>query len=144
MKKGNQTMHPCLSCGACCAFFRVSFWAHEMHGTNHPWRVPTELVENPQGVLVSLKGTTRKNRPACYALTGKIGEKASCKIYENRPSPCRDFTASYENGYKNPRCDEARAAHGLRPLNKSDYPERDIPSNQDPYLEGPSLSPSDA
>ena len=28
-----------------------------------------------------------------------------------RPTPCREFTASYEGGVANPACDDARARH---------------------------------
>ncbi len=45
-----------------------------------------------------------------------MGEEVACKIYESRPTPCRDFTASFENGEANPRCDQARARYGLPPL----------------------------
>ncbi len=45
-----------------------------------------------------------------------MGEAVACKIYESRPTPCRDFTASFENGEPNPRCDQARARYGLPPL----------------------------
>ena len=41
----------------------------------------------------------------------------SCGIYNSRPSPCRAFRYSYEDGGpREPRCDEARASIGLRPL----------------------------
>ncbi len=70
-----------------------------------------------------MKGTERKHRPRCVALSGEIGISVSCAIYENRPTPCRRFTASYENGVREPRCDEARLRHGLKPLTKSDFKE---------------------
>jgi Fe-S-cluster containining protein len=69
-----------------------------------------------------MKGTNSKHNGRCIALTGEVGKKVACGIYEWRPSPCRNFMASYENGYHNPRCDEARAKYGLRPLVKSDFP----------------------
>lgn len=70
-----------------------------------------------------MKGTEVKHQIKCSGLTGRIGHNAHCTIYHNRPTPCRNFMASYENGKHNPRCDEARAAHGLKPLRRSDYPE---------------------
>ena len=35
--------HPCLSCGACCASFRVDFSVHESE--EHGGRVPRGLIE---------------------------------------------------------------------------------------------------
>ncbi len=68
-----------------------------------------------------MKGTEVKHQNKCAALGGRIGKNAHCTIYENRPTPCRNFRASYEDGSHNPRCDEARKAHGLAPLRRDDY-----------------------
>ncbi len=68
-----------------------------------------------------MKGTERGLKVRCEQLNGKIGESVNCKIYDRRPSPCRSFEASYEHGVHNPRCDEARAKHGLRPLRLNDW-----------------------
>lgn len=58
-----------------------------------------------------------EGRPRCIALRGAIGSFVSCGIYEHRPSPCRAFRYSYENGGpREERCDQARAAIGLAPL----------------------------
>jgi uncharacterized protein len=40
----------------------------------------------------------------------------TCGIYALRPSPCREFEASWIDGVPSERCDQARAAHGLPPL----------------------------
>ncbi len=68
-----------------------------------------------------MKGTDVKHSPKCVALKGRIGHFVNCEIYENRPSPCHRFKASYEDGKPHPRCDEAREKHGLRPLCKQDW-----------------------
>lgn len=68
-----------------------------------------------------MKGTDTLQDPRCTALSGTLGKDALCSIYENRPSACRKFEASYEYGEKKPRCDEARAIHGLPPLTLQDY-----------------------
>ncbi|SLM63139.1 Ferredoxin [Dickeya aquatica] len=39
-----------------------------------------------------------------------------CRIYASRPSPCREFSPSGENGQRNEACDRARAAYGLPAL----------------------------
>lgn len=128
--------HPCLSCGACCAYFRVSFRTEETL-KGGPWQVPLPLVEEGSHSWSSMKGTTHKHRPACVALTGTIGKDAHCTIYEKRPSPCRNFMASYEDGIHHPRCDEARRRHGLKPLGREAYgPDHHWPSpNPNPKLQ---------
>jgi hypothetical protein len=41
---------------------------------------------------------------------------------------CRDIVPSWENGEHNPRCDEARLAHGLTPLTPADWEEAPAPA----------------
>lgn len=108
-----RASHPCLSCGACCAYFRVSFY----------WRepVPDSITEDQDSFRRVMKGTNNKHSRRCVSLEGKIGDRVSCDSYDLRPTPCRDFAASYENGEKNIRCDQARAAHGLNPLRRADW-----------------------
>ncbi|WP_413288278.1 YkgJ family cysteine cluster protein [Bdellovibrio sp. HCB337] len=115
------TQHPCLSCGACCAYFRVAFYWREAE-PDGIWKVPVKLTVDLDSTYRCMKGTEVKHQNKCVALTGRIGKDAHCSIYQNRPTPCRNFMASYEDGTHNPRCDEARNRHGLRPLCKSDYP----------------------
>lgn len=105
--------HPCLACGACCAYFRVAFY----------WRedVPDSLAEDLDSFRKVMKGTNMKHSRRCVSLEGRVGESVVCSSYARRPTPCRDFQASYENGEKNLRCDQARAAHGLLPLRRSDW-----------------------
>jgi Fe-S-cluster containining protein len=126
--------HPCLKCGACCASFRVSFHSKEvLHGGL--WKVPLAMTENGGNSWLSMKGTDRKHRPACAALEGVIGKSVSCQIYLQRPSPCRNFLASFEDGRHRPRCDEARKKHGLRPLGREAF-KRDEKSPVSSVLSG--------
>ncbi|MFN7454785.1 MAG: YkgJ family cysteine cluster protein [Pseudobdellovibrionaceae bacterium] len=113
-------LHPCQTCGACCAYFRVSFSSQELvpRGVT-----PREAVVHPDQNQVTLKGTEVRHSIGCKQLQGKVGHFVACGIYEKRPSPCRVFEASYEYGHKNTRCDEARARHGLRALTKQDWKE---------------------
>ena len=105
--------HPCLTCGACCATFRVSFyWAEP---------VPAELTEPLNAFRAHMKHAPDPERPRCVALQGEIGRQVACSIYGERPTPCRDFEASYEKGEPNPRCDRARERHGLQPLTPRDW-----------------------
>jgi len=107
-------MHPCLTCGACCAYFRVAFhWMEAdaaLGGTT-----PAELTERLDAHRLVMRGT-QAYTPRCIALAGRVGESASCSIYAQRPSPCRDLKPAWEDGEPSPQCDRARIAHGLAPL----------------------------
>lgn len=113
-------LHPCVACGACCAFFRVEFYWRETE-PGFSIDVPLQLTEDLGGFKKCMKGTNKKRGNQCIALRGRIGTKAVCSVYAHRPSPCRAFTASFSDGKHHPRCDEARAAHGLRPLKPDDW-----------------------
>lgn len=103
--------NPCVSCGACCAFYLVSF--------------PNQEADNVSGGVVSFEMTGRTNNsrrfmkgtetthPRCTALDGFIGTHVECRIYANRPSTCRNFCRSWEKGVGNFLCDRARAVYGL-------------------------------
>jgi len=112
--------NPCLKCGACCAFFRVSFYWGETD-LDPEGSVPHEFTEKLTGFRQCMKGTNQK-KPYCAALEGKIGESVRCAIYANRPSPCREFGVVMENGAVRlnaenlKRCNRARATWGLAPL----------------------------
>lgn len=113
-------MHPCLTCGACCAAFRVSFyWAESRAGGG---TVPDELVDQVSPFLGAMAGTNQAT-PRCAALEGTVGEAVRCGIYADRPSPCHEVKASWEDGTPDDRCDRARARHGLAPLRPVDWVE---------------------
>lgn len=77
--------------------------------------MPDDSVVPINSTFVAMIGTDRK--PArCTALLGSVGERVRCTMYENRSSSCQDFQASWEHGVHNQRCDDARIAHGLKPL----------------------------
>lgn len=110
----NETLHPCLTCGACCAYFRASFyWAegNDVEGGT----VPVELTDKLNDFMRVMKGTNSPT-PRCIALQGTIGERIWCSVYEQRSSVCREFPVAWENGEPHDRCDKARAAWGLPPL----------------------------
>ena len=79
-------LHPCLTCGACCASFRVDFSVFE-------------LDENgggvPSGLAVEVNDSTCRMRGTDY---------------EWRPNPCRELEPGIAG------CDRERARHGLPPL----------------------------
>src|SRR5690606_32277045 len=106
--------NPCVACGACCAYFRVSFYWSEAAPTAGG-STPSELTIRLSPHRALMRGTELRI-PRCAALQGTIGEQVHCTIYASRPSPCREFQASWAHGVRNERCDRARAAHGLPPL----------------------------
>ncbi|KID05308.1 ferredoxin [Hafnia alvei] len=105
--------NPCISCGACCGYFRVSFYWAEADDAGD--LVPASLTEQVNPYMRCMQGTNTK-KPRCVNLRGEIGQKVMCSLYENRPSPCREFSQSWEFGEPNEACDRARAAYGLAPL----------------------------
>lgn len=99
---------PCLTCGACCATYRVSFYWGET--TDAPEGiVPAELTGPRSPLMRCMQGTDQKN-PRCVALQGEIGHAVSCLIYPQRPSPCREVEVGSD------QCVRARARHGLPEL----------------------------
>jgi Fe-S-cluster containining protein len=104
----------CQSCGACCSTFRISFYWGETTATKEGV-VPLELTEQMNPFRSCMKGSSQ-SKPRCIALTGNIGQSVKCSIYENRPSPCREYNVFDAQGELNPRCNQARAKHGLDPL----------------------------
>jgi len=103
-------MSNCTDCGACCASFRVDFAVEELD--EHGGCVPSGLADEIHHSLCRMRGTD--HAPArCAALTGRIGEKVACGIYEWRPSPCREFAEGSD------ACDRARVRHGLPSMHAS-------------------------
>jgi len=95
--------NPCLSCGACCMSFRVSFyWAEGL-------ALPEALTERVTPHIACMAGTNGA-APRCAALgQGEAGPMA-CGVYDARPSPCREVQVGDD------KCTRARARHGLAPL----------------------------
>ena len=51
----------------------------------------------------------------CISLRGELGKPGiHCAIYENRPTPCREFDIWLPDGTPNPDCQRLRAALGRR------------------------------
>jgi Fe-S-cluster containining protein len=109
----------CLSCGACCAAFRVDFHAVDL-ATEHVEHadgvgVPRELTVPLTATLHRMLGTDAAP-PRCVALAGEVGQAVRCTIYQQRPGPCRDFAPYAPLGIGDDACDRARRRHGLKPL----------------------------
>ena len=117
--------HPCLSCGACCAAFRVAFhWSEADPGLGGG--VPVELTEVLDPHRLVMRGTQAR-APHCIALEGAVGGPTRCRIYLQRPSPCRELLPAWENGEPSPQCDRARARHDLPPLTPAHWCRVDPP-----------------
>ena len=122
--------HPCLTCGACCAQFRVAFHWMESDAIT-PGGVPAALTETLDAHRLCMRGT---HAPPirCVALDAEIGVHSRCTIHPSRPSVCRDVDASWEYGAVSAQCDKARIAHGLPVLVPDDWRWRDDESNASP------------
>ena len=105
--------NPCTSCGACCASFRVDFAVEEL--LSEGGQVPDGLTVRLTPSLARMRGTDHA-QPRCAALSGRVGERAGCGIYEWRPSPCREFGLRAPLGLGDEACNRARQRHGLPPL----------------------------
>jgi Fe-S-cluster containining protein len=109
--------NPCLSCGACCNHFRISFYQGEL-STNLGGVVPADLAMPLTSFLACMKGTDAGGR--CIALQGTPGQPGiGCAIYANRPSPCRQYPVWLDDGSPNPDCNRLRARIGLPPLGRN-------------------------
>jgi uncharacterized protein len=104
----------CMSCCACCAAFRVSsYWAEGDDAVAGGVPVNLTIKVNPLRRAMRYTGISH---PRYIALNGRPGRRVHCRIYERRPSVCRNFEPSWNGGARNPLCDKARAAFGLEPL----------------------------
>ena len=81
--------NPCLDCGICCTHFRISFYWAEADDAPGGF-VPAEMTEKLNHTLRCMKGSNQVPR-RCSALSGEVGRQVACSIYENRPTPCREF-----------------------------------------------------
>ncbi|MEI2416887.1 YkgJ family cysteine cluster protein [Orrella sp. JC864] len=108
-------LNPCLSCGACCAHFRVSFYFGEADPA-YGGTVPPGLVTQISPSRVCMQGT-EKGAGRCVALRGELGQPGiHCAIYDLRPTPCREFELWQADGTPNPDCQRLRLAIGLPAL----------------------------
>jgi Fe-S-cluster containining protein len=82
----------------------VDFDRRELDG-----HLPESLCVELTDVLVRLRGTDHQP-PRCAALSGRIGERVRCAVYEWRPGPCRELEAGSD------ACRAARRRHGLPEL----------------------------
>lgn len=107
--------NPCLSCGACCVGLRASFY----------WAEADDAVEGgvPARLTVRVDAFRRAMRQGrkgrCVALRGTPGRTVACRIYDHRPSVCRNFEPAWTEGPAGARCLEARARLELPPFRRA-------------------------
>jgi uncharacterized protein len=106
-----MTDNVCTHCGACCASYRVDFSVQELLSLGGT--VPDGLTVEVNGHTCRMRGTDH-SPVRCAALSGKIGERVGCGIYEWRPNPCHELEAGSD------ACHQARARHGLPALDAPD------------------------
>jgi uncharacterized protein len=105
---------PCTTCGACCSGYRVSFyWAEADDAAGGSVPVALTEIVNPHRRAMRVNNVQEMR---CVCLQGAVGEHVNCTIYPQRSSTCREFLFDGEGGVENPRCNEARARHGLPPI----------------------------
>lgn len=128
-----DSFNPCLDCGICCTHFRISFYWGEADDAPGGF-VPAAMTEKLNSFMRCMKGSNDANR-RCSALEGTLGQQVSCSIYENRPTPCREFPVYFDDGTPNPKCDELRAKINLPPL-PNPHPSRLIVAASDAVSDG--------
>jgi Fe-S-cluster containining protein len=101
----DTSTNPCLSCGACCMTYRVSFYWAEADARG----LPAALTERVNAHLSCMAGTNAK-APRCAALRTEPGGEVACGVYAQRPEPCREVQIG------DAKCRHARARHGLAAL----------------------------
>ncbi|MGA8513437.1 MAG: YkgJ family cysteine cluster protein [Burkholderiaceae bacterium] len=104
---------PCTHCGACCASYRVDFSICQLQSVGGS--VPDGLTVDVNASTCRMRGTDHVPI-RCAALSGKVGTKVACGIYEWRPNPCHELEAGSD------ACERARALHGLPTLDASNKP----------------------
>lgn len=102
----NQADNPCLSCGACCMTYRVSFYWAEADERGLPSSMTERLTPH-----ISCMAGTNASSPRCRALGAGDAGPMACGVYQQRPAPCREVQPGDD------KCQRARAHHGLAPLN---------------------------
>ncbi|XID76108.1 YkgJ family cysteine cluster protein [Alkanindiges sp. WGS2144] len=107
MMSDSTVSNPCLTCGACCAHFRVSFYWAESEAKG----LPVALTEQVNHFFSCMRGTNQA-KPRCQCLEGELGQQVSCSIYAQRPEACKEVQAGDD------KCNRARLRHGFVPLNR--------------------------
>lgn len=110
------TQDDCVTCGACCLARGhvnvVALTTADVYRRWTPLQRRTLLRDAPMQTVVPAKAlrviqSEGDRFPRCAALQGEVGKNATCRVYENRPTVCREFTPG------SAACVHARAQLGL-------------------------------
>ena len=79
----------------------------------HGVHINLDLVTQMSPLRACMKGT-EMGGGRCISLRGELGQPGiHCAIYENRPTPCREFDIWMPDGSPNPDCQRLRLGLGL-------------------------------
>lgn len=90
----SDNKYDCLTCGACCNFFKIITINYNDYDSLHESIKPFIMQSVPPCNPVNFNMITieAENKfPRCTALQGVVGEKVHCSVYEHRPPACRSF-----------------------------------------------------
>ncbi len=97
----------CETCGLCCSMFpSVQLTSQDILSSANYWEITVNTNIGEEIVVDKLLRRSGENG-SCVSLSGTVGEKVGCTIYENRPSACRKFEAGSD------RCHALRRLSGL-------------------------------
>lgn len=98
----------CTACGVCCAFaLMVPVTMADSERLSDIVEITFDS-EHPDIAVDRVLSRSRENGH-CINLQGNLGEEIGCRIYEDRPSVCREFEAGSD------RCHEYRRIYGIEP-----------------------------
>lgn len=104
----NEPIPDCVTCGACCFYFPVvSVGINDITTREHYVEIMREGERGEYLVDRFVKRNVEKG--CCAELDGEVGVRGICKIYEQRPYPCRRFDAGSD------KCHGIRRMFGIEP-----------------------------
>lgn len=109
----NEPIPECTTCGVCCDLpLVVPISNSETERFSDYWEIYPDESASDAAIERVLPREADSGR--CVHLAGELGVEIGCRIYPQRPTPCRDFEAGSD------RCHEYRRMYGIeRPLSRS-------------------------
>lgn len=77
----------CQNCGVCCAYYESV--GVDRTEKNFPFLLESDLLQKDEYGNFEMKNENNR----CVALSGELGGKVHCSVYEQRPNACRDYVA---------------------------------------------------
>jgi Fe-S-cluster containining protein len=105
----DEPIPECVTCGACCAsLLRVDVAPDNPISSSDCWDIIKE-GENCEFIVDRIIKRKQEDL-SCTALEGMVGDKVTCRVYDDRPRMCRKFEAGSD------RCHAVRRAYGIEPF----------------------------